>query len=564
MTTSRASAATVTLPGRAQVVVAGGGPVGLATALELGTRGIDCVVVEPRAEVSRARPRCKTVNVRTMEHLRRWGLADRLRERAPLPVSWSQDIVFCTSLAGHELSRFSGVLGLTAEGDRFPERGQQAPQYVIEELLREAVSALPSCTLATGHRVVGVDQDPECVRVEVRDESGRTSGITADYAVGCDGPRSTVRDAIGARYVGEQALRPNFGMVFSAPALASRVVHGRAVQYWVVNDVAPSLMGPLDLDGTWWIIAFGVTEADGRSDPHRILNGAAGFDVDARVLSSDPWTARMQLVDQLRVGRVFLAGDAAHLNPPFGGHGMNTGIGDAVDLGWKLAAVLDGWADEGLLNSYAAERRPVQDRVIAEAARNMATLAPELMSDSLDENSAAGSKAREVAGKRIHETKTAEFFALDLVLDVTLDESEVVIHHDSSTQDSSTQDSSTPDSFTQDGTKQARAGARLPHTFLAPGRSIYDELGTSLSLLLLSPADPEPVVRAARARGIPLVVVDLTSTECAVRYGSGAVLVRPDQYVAWSGSLAGLDAGALVETVRGATASGTPLRPLPA
>ena len=125
-----------------QVLVAGGGPVGLAAAVELGRRGVECLVVEPRATVSRARPRCKTVNVRTMEHLRRWGIADRLRDRAPLPRGFSTDVVFCTSLVGRELSRFTGVLGLAAQGDRFPEVGQQAPQYVLEELLREVVLGL--------------------------------------------------------------------------------------------------------------------------------------------------------------------------------------------------------------------------------------------------------------------------------------------------------------------------------------------------------------------------------------------------------------------------------------
>ena len=139
-------------PGSTQVLISGGGPVGLATAVELGQRGISCVVVEPRSTVSHARPRCKTVNVRTMEHLRRWGLADRFRAAAPLPVDWSQDIVFCTSLNGHELSRFTGVLGLVREGDRFPETGQQAPQYVLEELLRTVVDELPTVTVLAGDR----------------------------------------------------------------------------------------------------------------------------------------------------------------------------------------------------------------------------------------------------------------------------------------------------------------------------------------------------------------------------------------------------------------------------
>jgi 2-polyprenyl-6-methoxyphenol hydroxylase-like FAD-dependent oxidoreductase len=126
------------LPRSVQVAVAGGGPVGLAAAVELGRRGVSCLVIEPRTTVSHARPRCKTINVRSMEHLRRWGIAGRLRDRAPLPPSWSQDVVFCTSLAGYELSRFTGVLGLAPDGDRFPELGQQAPQYVLEELLRDA------------------------------------------------------------------------------------------------------------------------------------------------------------------------------------------------------------------------------------------------------------------------------------------------------------------------------------------------------------------------------------------------------------------------------------------
>lgn len=523
------------VPATTQVLVAGGGPVGLATAVELGRRGIECLVIEPRAEVSHARPRCKTVNVRTMEHLRRWGLADRLREAAPLPVAYSQDIVFCTSLTGHELSRFSGVLGLAPEGDRFPEVGQQAPQYVIEELLREVVQGLPSCTLMTGHRVTGLQQDHDSVQVQVQDGTGGGAVVTAEYVVGCDGPRSVVRDAIGAGYSGEHALRPNFGMVFTSPTLTSRVRHGRAVQYWVVNDVAPSLMGPLDQQGTWWIIAFGVTEEEGRRNPHRIIDGAAGTATDATIVSTDPWTARMQLVDHLRVDRVFLAGDAAHLNPPFGGHGMNTGVGDAVDLGWKLAAVLDGWGSERLLDSYSAERRPVQDRVIAEATRNMATLAPELMSDALDDEGAVGQRARSLAGRRIQELKREEFFALDLVLDVSLDDSPVVEHGEGADHNG------------------LRAGDRLPHAWLRPGTSVYDELGAGMTLLLLTPANPDPLVRAAEARGIPLTVLDLTGTDVASRYPTQAVLVRPDQYVAWCGSFDGLNAPALVETVRGAT-----------
>ncbi|WP_372348468.1 FAD-dependent monooxygenase [Streptomyces sp. KL116D] len=194
--------------------------------------------------------------------------------------------------------------------------------------------------------------------VTVTDDAGKRTVVTADYVIGCDGPRSIVRDELGARYVGGQALRPNFGMVFTCPGLSERVRHGPAVQYWVVHPDAPALLGPLDREDTWWAIAFGVDRAEGERDALRFLDTVAGGPVRATVLSTDPWTARMQIVDRMRHGRVFLAGDAAHLNPPFGGHGLNTGIGDAVDLGWKIAAVLQGWGGPALLDSYEAERRP--------------------------------------------------------------------------------------------------------------------------------------------------------------------------------------------------------------
>ncbi|MFE6365697.1 FAD-dependent monooxygenase [Streptomyces sp. NPDC057806] len=530
----------------AQVVIAGGGPVGLSAALELGRRGVDCLVLEPRTTVSRARPRCKTLNVRTMEHLRRWGLADRLRERAPLPTSWSQDVVFCTSLAGRELSRFTGVLGLAPDGDLFPEIGQQAPQYVLEELLREAVDELPSCRLVLGSRVVAVTQDDESVTVTVQDGAGRRSVVTADYVIGCDGPRSVVRDQIGSRYTGEQALRPNFGIVFESPGLWDHVRHGPAVQYWVVNSSTPALVGPLDRTDTWWAIAFGVDRETGEREALRLVEGAAGHPIEARVLSTDPWTARMQIVDRMRRGRVFLAGDAAHLNPPFGGHGLNTGLGDAVDLGWKIAAVLDGWGGPDLLDSYEIERRPVQERVIDEATANMRVLSTELLADNLDADDQAGAEARAAAGTRIQETKKAEFHSLDLVLGLRIASSPVVPAEEGDAAEGS-----------------ARTGTRLPHMFLADGRSVYDLLGENLTLLVIQPGAPyQALVHAAASRGVPLEVVDLTHLAdhaYARRVGAALVLVRPDQAIAWTGDAAPRQALALLDTLRGsAHAARTP------
>ncbi len=374
---------------------------------------------------------------------------------------------------------------------------------------------------------------------------GTPTTITADYVVGGDGPRSTVRARIGSDYVGEHALRPNYGMVFDAPHLWDHVRHGPAVQYWTVNPDAPALLGPLDRTGTWWIIAFGVDRETGDREQHRLIDAAAGTPLDATVLSTDPWTARMQLVDRARCGRVFLAGDAAHLNPPFGGHGLNTGIGDAVDLGWKLAAVLQGWGGPRLLDSYDAERRPVQDRVITAAAENMKTLSSELLSPDLDAGTAAGEEARRAAHVRIQQTKHAEFHALDLVLDLVHDASPVI-------------------SSTGPEIPGARAGARLAHAWLADGRSLYDVLGPWMTLLVLLDHAVEdgvqnedaarPLLDAAEERGVPIRVVELPGHDLAERYCARLVLVRPDQYVAWSGDQAPHDPLALIDRIRGAAA----------
>lgn len=341
--------------------------------------------------------------------------------------------------------------------------------------------------------------------------------------------------------MGASDRRPNVGVVFRAPGLAERQPHGPAVQYWALNPACPGLLGRLDLHDLWWAIANGVPAEVGQANPLALVHGLVGQAIDAEVLGADPWTARMLLADRYRHGRVFLVGDAAHLNPPWGGHGFNTGIGDAVNIGWKLAAVLAGWGGERLLASYEAERRPIAEATIREAMVNMSTLAPELADPSLDATGLVGEQARRAAADAIRVAKDGEFHSLAFVLNYRYDDSPVIA------------DDRAP--YYPEGRSDASGawpGARLPHLWLPDGMSLYDRLGGGLSLLRLrDDSDAGPLVEAATARRVPLNVVEVRGEALEERYGASLILVRPDQHIAWRGETDRRTAGTIIDAIRG-------------
>jgi hypothetical protein len=298
----------------------------------------------------------------------------------------------------------------------------------------------------------------------------------------------------------------------------------------------------MDMQDVWWAIANGVSAEIGQADPHALIRGLVGREVEVEVLGTDPWTARMLLSDRYRSGRIFLVGDAAHLNPPWGGHGFNTGIGDAVNIGWKLAAVLDNWGGDALLTSYEEERRPVAERTIREAVANMSVLAPELGNANLDAPGLAGEQARRAAAQGIQATKDREFHSLGLVLGYQYDASSVIVD-----------DGTPPLAESQAYMPTARPGARLPHLWLSDGVSLYDRLGNGFSLLRLrDDADIDPFIRSASARRMPLTVVELRDQALEKLYDASLLLVRPDQHIAWRGtSVDRATAEAIIDQSRG-------------
>ncbi len=531
--------------GNEPVVIVGGGPVGLACALELAHNGVSSVVLERRPEVSLLRPRAKTTSARTMEHFRRWGLADELRDRAPLKPSWSKEVVFCTTVLGHEIARIGDCFGLELEGGELvAECGQQVAQPVVEKLLREAVEDSECARLVTGVTVTGVVEHDDDVEVTLDDESGVSSTLRSSYVLGCDGGNSVIREAIGVRLEGGDGALPNLSVIFRAPELRSRIPHGPALHYWVLNPQQPGLVGWLDLDGTFWGGGLGVDAATTTQTPEEIVHNLLGEPVEIEVLATDAWRARLLLADSYGTRRVFLVGDAAHQNPPWGGHGFNTGIGDAVNACWKLAAVLNGWAPESLLSTYETERRPVEKRTITESARNMAVLSTELGDPRLFGDDAAFQEVvGQVAGV-IHKNKAAEFHSLGLTLGYDYEVSPAIQSEPGYVP--------APDSLVYEPT--ARPGHRLPHLWLGPNDSLYDHIGQGLTLVGdCSGPDATAFLAAADERGIPFVTVDLGVGGRPDLYGAPLVLVRPDQHVVWRGSSC-IDAGALVEVAIGARA----------
>ena len=531
-----------------EVVIVGAGPAGLALAIELGYQGISCILVERNDRVGYA-PRAKSTNVRTRELLRRWGIADKLRDASPLGVYYPSNIQFVTRLSGYRLSGVENAF-FCAPGRNplYAEHGQWIPQYTVEDVLKEHAQSLPQVELRFRTELVSFSQDGNGVTATIRDlETKKDRQIACTFLVGADGARSMVREAIGARMNGRYGLSRNFNVVFRSRGLASAHAQGPAIMYWQINRELPSLVGPMDKGDRWFFMPTAIPDGMKRTDfeSASIIAKSTGIDTDYEILSSDEWVASRLRATHYRDRRVFLVGDACHLHPPFGGYGMNMGVADSVDIGWKIAAVLHGWGGPGLLDSYERERAPAHDFIMDEAEANHAILGNHLVQDGIEEPGAAGDSIRREIGARIQAAKIREFNPLGIIKGYRYEDSPVIV---------------------PDGTEppaidfinyipNARPGSIAPHAWMHDGTSLYDKFGRGFTLIVAAGADPAEcagMVSAARGASIPLDLLQRDEPAITALYDRRYTLIRPDQHVAWRGNAIGDDARSILARVTGA------------
>jgi 2-polyprenyl-6-methoxyphenol hydroxylase-like FAD-dependent oxidoreductase len=533
------------------VLVVGGGPVGLALAGDLGWRGIACTLVE-QSDGSIYQPRMDLVGVRTMEFCRRWGIVPAV-EGSPYPRDYAQDNIYLTSLTGYELGRerFPGI-GQAPPPKESPQRRERCPQNMFDPILRAFAASQNNVALRYRTRLVSFTQNIDVVAAVIENaETGAREEILARFIVGCDGARSLVRETLGIAMQGNPVLTYTTNVIFRCPHLLSLHDKGKAYRHIFIGPEGTwSTIVAINGRDEWrFSIIGGAEQRDYTTDDIKAaIRRAVGRDFDFEILSVLPWVRRELVAERYRDGRGFIAGDAAHVMSPTGGFGMNTGIQDVVDLSWKLAATIEGWGGEGLLDSYSIERQPIGTRNVTEASGNLRRMLSVPPQPNLLDDTPQGAATREKVGREFSETMRREWFTLGAHLGYRYENSPICWP------DGTAAPADDPRVYVP----TARPGHRAPHAFLADGRSTLDLFGRGFALIGFGAeaAEAAPLLEAAKKRNLPLTFTAIAEPHIADLYERKFVLVRPDGHVAWRGDRMPEDALCVIDVVRGAADRG--------
>ncbi len=542
---------------RTQVLIVGAGPVGLTLAIDLARRGIDVLIAEIRYQGEPPNVKCNHVSARSMEIFRRLGVAASLRD-AGLPADYPNDVAYRTTFTGIELAR----IPIPARKDRYTATGgpdtwwptaeppHRINQIYLEPVLFAHAQKTKGLRIINRTRIESFGQDEQQVRALGVDlDSGDTIEIHCDYLIGCDGGRSNVRKQMGATLSGTSVVGRVQSTYFRAPSLLE-LTPGKPA--WATFSLNPRRSGNVyAIDGreTWLLhnyLRSDETDFDSvdRDWAIREILGV-GPDFHYEIISKEDWVGRRLVADHFRDRRVFICGDASHLWIPMAGYGMNAGIADAMNLSWLLAARLQGWASDAALDAYEAERQPITEQVSKFAMNHAIALQErrERVPNNIEEQNETGEQARAAAGQALYDLNVRQYCCGGLNFGYFYDQSPLIEY-----------DGESAPSYTMDTFAQSTVpGCRVPHFWLADGRSLYDALGLGYTLLRFdSSIDVSPLEEAARANGVPLTTLNVTHTTATSEiYQHPLVLSRPDQHIAWRGYTLPADPPRLIDRIRG-------------
>ena len=523
---------------RYDVIIVGAGPVGSALAVELGLRGLDCALVERRIEPQRI-PKGQNLTQRSVEHFYFWGIADELRAARMLPPSYPMNGI----IAYRDLSNdywYAPPLREIVNPYYFKEN-ERLPQYQTESVLRKRIAHLLTVDTRFGWLAEAVEQDAEGVRVTIAHDSGNGRDIlVGEYVVGCDGGHSMVRSLIGIERSGSDFNQLMVLALFRSrelhekltrfpPRSTYRVLHPDLKGYW-------QFFGRVDVGESWFF--HSPVPADTTKDNydfHGLLEKSVGarFACDFDYVGF--WDLRISVAEKYQVGRAFIAGDAAHSHPPYGAYGLNNGLDDVVNLGWKIAAKIKGWGSDALLQTYTEERRPI----FKETAEDFIEAGIQRDKEFLGRYSPERDRAEFESAWKQHANAAAPRV---LTYEPNYEGSPIVFGPPGGV--SSARGSHT---FT------ARAGHHLPPQLLSSGRNVFEELGPDFTLLALD-ADDRTILAftdAAKALNVPLKIVRDSYRDGRRAYEASLILVRPDRYIAWSAVDASVNAAAILSKAVG-------------
>ena len=561
------------------VVVVGGGPVGLALAGDLGWRGISCCLFE-KTDGHIEQPKMDGINVRTMEFCRRWGLTDEIKG-FPFPPDHPNDMVYLTGFKGYELGREvfttpSGGAEIT-DSAISPEVRARCPQTHFDPILRRFAGSHASVSLNHQCEVIDVRQDADGVTVSVkRAGSPRPETVRARYLVACDGGASMVRDHLGIAMSGLGFLNYSTNVLLRCPDLMARTHILPGYRFFFIDETGVwATCSHINGRDIWRMQIFQNDEPRKLTEEEVAarVEKALGAGTDFEILSILPWQRKELCADRFRDGRVFLAGDAGHITSPTGGFGMNIGIADAVDLSWKLEATIRGWGGPKLLDSYDLERRPVDQRAIREASGNLRRTLSAGRHPGLLAATPEGARLRAAVGREYAATMLREWYKQGIDLGYCYDASPICIAEDEPAAPIIDLATADPHRTLLDGTTVTPAylrewqrtivhratgtkldlpwqklpaeevmicaptgqpGSRAPHVPLGDGRSTLDLFGRGFVLLDLGDhVGADRLKAAATDLGVPLAVVPIDRPAVHAAYRRRLALVRPDGHVAW-------------------------------